>query len=90
MRSISKSICVPCPSSSRLDQAEFPEAVVPVLPGWERQPWDLCIVTRRNREAQFDALHEFALWWVEREGKDALKRVEAGQAVQQLLNAAPQ
>lgn len=44
---------------------EEPEAgtVVPILEGWEREPWTMCLVTRLEDERNRPGLHEFAGWF---------------------------
>ncbi len=37
--------------------------VVRVLEGWRRKPQILSVVTRRDREATSEVVHDFAIWW---------------------------
>ncbi len=37
--------------------------IVPVLPGWTRQAWNMCIVTRQDVEMTNKQVRDFASWW---------------------------
>ncbi len=37
-------------------------AVVPILKGWEREPWRMCVVTHYNTERRFKAIRDFAVY----------------------------
>ena len=69
--------CVPQHLIKELESGE----VVPVLPGWRRKPQELCIVTRRDREASSDDLHDFVMWWKDQEKKAGGERVQRAQAL---------
>ncbi len=47
--------------------------VVPVLPCWRRKPQILSIVTRRDREATSEVVHDFAVWWCAKAKQRSLK-----------------
>ncbi|MDL2059775.1 LysR family transcriptional regulator [Mesosutterella sp. AGMB02718] len=54
--------------------------LVPVLKQWHRQNWELCVVTRADREKASQELKNFATWWASKEGLDSMSRVVAGTA----------
>ncbi len=54
-------------------------AVVPILKGWERAPWELCVVTRKDKESSTPELRQFATWWAQIEAAQSMKRVLAGE-----------
>jgi DNA-binding transcriptional LysR family regulator len=76
-------IVVDCVPQHLLKEIESGE-VVPVLRGWRRKPQVLSVVTRRDRESQSEALHEFALWWVALEKRQAKERTHYAEEL--LLN----
>lgn len=39
-------------------------SVVPILEGWERAPWTMCLVTRLEAEHNRPRLHELAEWFI--------------------------
>ncbi len=40
-------------------------ALVPLLPGWYREPNSLCLVTRRDTESRQPEVARFAQWWAD-------------------------
>ena len=52
--------------------------IVPVLPGWERSPWHMCLVTRRDREDREPELRRFADFIAKKTGDDWRANTEAG------------
>ena len=52
--------------------------IVSVLPGWERAPWYMCLVTRRDRESQLPELRRFAEFIAKKTGDDWRTVTEAG------------
>ena len=48
--------------------------ICPILPGWERRPWQLCLVTRTERELESPEVRRFAEWWADVEGREATER----------------
>ena len=52
--------------------------IVSVLPGWERAPWHMCLVTRRDRESQLPELRRFAEFIAKKTGDDWRTVTEAG------------
>ena len=75
--------CVPQHLIRELESGE----VVPVLPGWRRKPQQLCIVTRRDREASSDVLHDFVIWWRNEERQAGLERLKRATAVYDMVAA---
>jgi len=73
-------IVIDCVPQHLIEQIKNDE-VIPVLPGWRRKPQELCIVTRRDREAMSEPLHEFALWWRGYEKTAALARTKQAEAI---------
>ncbi|WP_289169047.1 LysR family transcriptional regulator [uncultured Parasutterella sp.] len=55
--------------------------IVPILPGWEREPWVMAMVTRQDQELQNAELKNFALWWNKSEASSALERVFNGRKI---------
>lgn len=56
-------------------------SLIPILPGWERTPWDMAIVTRQDKEFECATLRSFAMWWAQSENASALERVIQGRKV---------
>ena len=52
--------------------------IVPILPGWERAPWKMCFISRRDREAENPALRTFAEYIAQRTANDWSALTEAG------------
>ncbi len=73
-------IVIDCVPQHLIEEIKNDE-VIPVLPGWRRKPQELCIVTRRDREAMNEALHDFAIWWRSYEKSAAAARTQYGEAV---------
>lgn len=55
--------------------------LVPILPGWERAPWIMSLVTRRDRDLENSELRKFADWWAQSEADSALDRVVKGRRI---------
>ena len=55
--------------------------LVPILPGWERAPWIMSLVTRRDRDLENCELRKFADWWAQSEADSALDRVVKGRRI---------
>ena len=55
--------------------------LVPILPGWERSPWIMSLVTRRDRDLENSELRKFADWWAQSEADSALDRVVKGRRI---------
>ena len=51
---------------------------IPILDGWARPAWDLCIVTRSDQESSNPTLRHFAQWWANEEMVGSMSRVMAG------------
>lgn len=49
-----------------------------VLPGWERAPWHMCVVTRRDREEGFPELRKFAEFVATKTSEDWIAMTERG------------
>lgn len=81
-----KGIVIDCVPQHLIKELESGD-VVPVLPGWRRKPQELCIVTRRDREASSDDLHDFVMWWKEQEKKAGGERVQRAQALYKTIMA---
>ncbi len=43
--------------------------VVPILEGWEREPWTMCLITRIEDERNFPRLQAFASWFMFSQGR---------------------
>ncbi len=55
--------------------------LVPVLPDWHRKSWELCVVTRSDREEESSEIRDFASWWAVREGIDSMRRYVTGSGI---------
>ncbi len=57
--------------------------IIPILPGWERNPWRLCLVTKEDKELESTEVRLFAEWWAATEAREAAARaVKARDAVE--------
>ncbi|MCD8340406.1 MAG: LysR family transcriptional regulator, partial [Burkholderiales bacterium] len=49
--------------------------VIPILSGWERPEWNMCIVTRKDQELESETLRTFASWWATIESHESTEIV---------------
>ncbi len=49
--------------------------VVPILKGWERPQWNMCIVTRKDHELDSERIRNFASWWATVESHESAEIV---------------
>lgn len=60
--------------------------ILPILPGWERRPWNLSLVTRAEKELESSEVRSFAEWWAATEARESAARaVKAREAVERAL-----
>lgn len=63
--------------------------LVPILTDWSRENWELCVITRTDKENSNIELKHFAEWWAARERSDSMSRVSAGlKAVEEAIEKA--
>lgn len=81
-----RGITVDLAASNVIDELEQ-GLLQPILTGWRRSNWDLCVVTKREQEKVQPELRRFADWWSQREGRDSMERTVRGNAAIKQLNA---
>lgn len=57
--------------------------LVPVLPGWSRPNWNMCIVTRQDVDMTSKEIRSFADWWASRQSSCDQQRMVASHALTQ-------
>lgn len=64
--------------------------IIPILTDWQRIPWNMCIVTRLDKELANSELRNFAKWWQDTEIMAAAERsVRCKAALATALENAP-
>ena len=53
--------------------------IIPILPGWQRMPWNLCLVSHAEREVESSEVRLFAEWWAATEANEAMTRASKAQ-----------
>ena len=49
--------------------------IVPILPGWERQNWNMHILARRDRYLSDPVIRDFVNWFSQVENKQCVERI---------------
>ena len=54
--------------------------IVPILPGWERQDWNMHILARRDRYLSDPAIRDFVNWFSQVENRGCIERIMAARS----------
>lgn len=55
--------------------------LIPILPGWERKPWQMSLITRQDKDIENAELRNFVLWWARSEAASSQERVIKGRQI---------